>query len=106
MEKCITNQTDFTITVTLYVAELVDNLFRTKETHTVDLKPNEFKAVHYGSLVSSFISGIDVSATVHGSRLKTSQKSASAASPFSIEMNEKHFIEIRGIRTLDIELEN
>lgn len=106
MGKCITNQTDLEITVTLYVAELVDNNFRTKETHTVDIMPNEFKDVEYGNVTSSFISGIDVCAEIHGTTLRTSQKSATAASPFSLEINQKHLIEIRGLRTLEIELVN
>lgn len=104
MEKCITNQTDLEITVTLYVAELVDNNFRTKETHTVDIMPNEFKDVEYGNVTSSFISGIDVCAEMNGGILRTSQKSCSTESPFSNEINKKHLIEIKGIRTLDIEL--
>lgn len=106
MEKCITNQTDFDITVTLFVAELIDNTFRTKETHTIDINPNESKEVKYGNVLSSFISGIDVSANINGSTLTTSQKSCSVESPFSQQINQKYCIEIKGLRTLDIELVN
>lgn len=104
MEKCITNQTNLEITVTLYVAQLINNNFHTKEIHTVDIMPNEFKDVEYGNVSASFISGIDVCAEMNGGTLRTSQKSGSTESPFSKEINKKHLIEIKGFRTLDIEL--
>lgn len=106
MEKCINNQTDFNITVTLYVAELIGNILQTKEAHTIDIKANEIKEVECSTPIYSFISGIDVVADANGNTLRTSQKSGSTESPFSVEVNEKYYIDISGFRTLDIDLTN
>jgi len=104
MEKSIINQTDFDITVTLYVAELINNNFCIKETHTIDIMPNGHKDIIYGNVVNAFISGIEVCADMNGTVLRTSQKSGSVESPFSREVNQKHLIEVKGLRSLDIEL--
>lgn len=106
MEKCITNQTDFEITVTLYVADLINDIFCTKATHTIDILPNRHREIKYSDMSKSFISGIEVCANINGNLLITSQKSGSAESPFSKEVNQKRQIEISGLRTLDIELAN
>lgn len=104
MQKCIANQTELLIFVTLYVAEFTPDGFRTKETHTIDIQPNEYKDITYGSAANAFISGLDVCAEINGATITTSQKSGAADSPFSLDINQKHLIEIKGVRTLDIEL--
>lgn len=104
MDKCIANQTEHDITVTLYVAEFSKTGLKTKETHTIDIPPKAFKEVEYGSITNSFISGIEISAFINGAHITTSKKVDDTNNEFSLEINNNHFIEIKGLNALEIEM--
>lgn len=104
MNKCIINQTNVEISVTIYVAEFTKHGLRTKETHTVDIQPKDSQEVEFGNVKNSFVSGIEVSSIVNGMTITSSQKTDSSESDFSIAINQNYFIEIKNVATLEIEL--
>lgn len=104
MDKCIVNQTNSEISVTIYVAECSDAKLKIKETHTVDILPKQFEVVEYGSITNSFISGISVSYILDGIHISTSQKVETTDSEFCEAMNKNRFIEIKGVKTLEIQM--